>query len=186
QISAADVTALGSAPLSRLLGPLALPRRMRHDAKQALDDHQLSPVVHLMLLGVDQHLEAVFAPPGLSARYDLDCPGFGERLDPIAPAFPLVAQHCHDLDFRKRAFFVGRKSGEEPPEIKTYHRSELLLLVNVKIEQRHRSHVKKGFAHGTAIRRRAIIVLRFGDVLGDYYRVLADNTHTVRELLRCV
>jgi hypothetical protein len=34
---------------------------MRHDAKQALDDHQLSPVVHLMLLGVDQHLEAVFA-----------------------------------------------------------------------------------------------------------------------------
>src|SRR2546421_3399906 len=36
---------------------------MRHDAKQALDDHQLSPVVHLMLLGVDQHLEAVFAPP---------------------------------------------------------------------------------------------------------------------------
>src|SRR5258705_13691480 len=160
---------------------------MRHDAEQALDDHQLSPVVHLMLLGVDQHLEPAFAPwTSTTASYDLDRPRFGELLDPIAPAIPTVAQRCHDLSFGKRGFFVGRKSGEEPPEIKTLHRGALLRRVNVKIKQCHRSHVKKGFAHGTAIRRRAIIVLRFGDVLGDYYRVLADNTHTVRELLRCV
>src|SRR6266481_6681613 len=160
---------------------------MRHDAEQALDDHQLTPVVNLMLLAADQHLEAALIPwTGSSACYELDRLRFRQLLDPIAPAIPTVAQRCHDLSFGKRGFFVGRKSGEEPPEIKTLHRGALLRRVNVKIKQRHRSHVKKGFAHGTAIPRRAIIVLRFGDVLGDYYRVLADNTHTVRELLRCV
>src|SRR5215813_9829693 len=178
---------LDSAPLSRLLWPLAIARQMRHDAEQALDDHQLSPVVNLMLLAADQHLEAAFVPrTGPSACYELDRPRFGELLNPIAPAFPAVAQRCYDHGFRKRVFFVGRKSGEELPEIKTFHRGALLLLVNVKIEQRHRSHVKKGFAHGTAIRRRAVIVLRFGYVLGACNRVLADDTHTVRELLRCV
>jgi hypothetical protein len=35
---------------------------MRHDAEQALDDHQLSPVVNLMFLASDQHLEAAFVP----------------------------------------------------------------------------------------------------------------------------
>src|SRR6267142_1591855 len=49
---------LGSALLIGLLRPLAIPRQMRHDAEQALDDHQLSPVVNLMLLAADQHLEA--------------------------------------------------------------------------------------------------------------------------------
>src|SRR6266446_1481185 len=53
---------LGSAPLSGLLRPLAIPRQMRHDAEQALHDHQLSPVVNLMLLAADQHLEAAFVP----------------------------------------------------------------------------------------------------------------------------
>ncbi len=77
----------------------------------------LSPVVNLMLFAADQHLEAAFVPwTGPSACYELDRPRFGELLDPIAPVFPAVAQHCHDLGFRKRAFFVGRKSGEEPPE----------------------------------------------------------------------
>ena len=105
--------------MSGLLRPLAIPRQMRHDAKQALDDHQLSPVVNLMLFAADQHLEAAFVPwTGPTACYELDRPRFGELLDPIAPVFPAVAQHCHDLGFRKRAFFVGRKSGEEPPEVK--------------------------------------------------------------------
>jgi len=81
-----------SAPLSRLLGRW----RFRSDAarcKQALDDHQLSPVVHLMLLGVDQHLEAVFAPGSAFARYDLGLPGFGS-VSTNRTAFPLVAQHA--------------------------------------------------------------------------------------------
>jgi hypothetical protein len=143
QILAANEGPLGSAPLSRLLRPLAIPRQMRHDAEQTVDDHQLGPVVNLMLLAADQHLEAAFVPwTGPSACYELDRPRFGELLDPIAPAFSPVAQHCQDLGFRKRAFLVGRKFGEEPPEIKTFHRGALLLLVNVKIEQRHRSHVK--------------------------------------------
>ena len=76
-----------------LLRPLAIPRQMRHDAEQALDDHQLSPVVNLMLLAADQHLEAAFVPwTAPSACYELDRPRFGELLDPIAPAFPAVAQ----------------------------------------------------------------------------------------------
>ena len=79
-------TTLGCVLLHRLCRPLTIPRQMRHDAEQALDDHQLSPVVNLMLLAADQHLEATFAPgTGLSACYDLDRPRFGELLDPIAP-----------------------------------------------------------------------------------------------------
>ncbi len=86
QILAANEGPLGSAPLSRLLRPLAIPRQMRHDAEQALDDHQLSPVVNLMLFAADQHLEAAFVPwTGPSACYELDRPRFGELLDPIAP-----------------------------------------------------------------------------------------------------
>src|SRR6516165_9608201 len=108
---------LGSAPLSRLLRPLTIPRQMRYDAEQALDDHQLSPVVNLMLLAADQHLEAAFVPwAGPSACYELDRLRMGELLDPIAPAFPAVAQYCQDLGFRKRAFLVDRKPGEEPAE----------------------------------------------------------------------
>ena len=49
----------GRALLSGFLRPLAIPRQMRHDAEQALDDHQLSPVVKFMLLAANQHLEAV-------------------------------------------------------------------------------------------------------------------------------
>src|SRR5258708_10961170 len=88
--------------------------------------------------------------------------------------------------FDFRGFFVGRKSGEEPPEVKTFHRGALLLLVNVKIEQRHRSHVKKGFAHRTAVLRRAVVVLRFRYVLGNRNGVLADDAHTVHEMFRRV
>src|SRR6516225_12503962 len=129
---------LGSAPLSRLLRPLTIPRQMRYDAKQALDDHQLSPVVNLMLFAADQHLEAAFVPwTGPSACYELGRLRLRELLDPIAPAFPAVAQRCHDHGSRKRVFFVGRKPSEELPKIKTVHRGALLLLVNVKIEQRH-------------------------------------------------
>ena len=101
--------------MSGLLRPLAIARQMRHDAEQALDDHQLTPVVNLMLLAADQHLKAALIPwTGPSACYELDRPRFGEFLDPFAPAIPTVAQRCHDLSFEKRAFFVGRKSGEFP------------------------------------------------------------------------
>ena len=65
-----------------LLRPLAIPSQMRHDAEQALDDHQLSPVVNLMLLAADQHLEAAFVPwTGPSACDELDCPRFGQLFD---------------------------------------------------------------------------------------------------------
>ena len=64
---------------------------MRHDAEQALDDHQLSPVVNLMLFAADQHLEAAFVPwTAPSACYELDRPRFGQLFDPIAPVFPAV------------------------------------------------------------------------------------------------
>src|SRR5260221_6722995 len=99
---AANDGSLGSATLIGLLRPLAIPSQMRHDAEQALDDHQLSPVVNLMLLAADQHLEAAFVPwTGPSACYELDRPRFGELLDPIAPAFSPVAQHWPDLASRK-------------------------------------------------------------------------------------
>ena len=94
--------------LSGLLWALAIPRQMRHDAEQTLNDHQLTPVVNLMLLAADQHLEAAFVPwTGPSACYELDRARFGKLLDPIAPAFSPVAQRRHDLGFRKRGFLVG-------------------------------------------------------------------------------
>ena len=43
--------------LCRLPGPPTLRRQMRLYAKQALHDHELAPVVHLMLLDREQHVE---------------------------------------------------------------------------------------------------------------------------------
>src|SRR5262249_26096852 len=101
-----------------------------------------------MLLGSDQHLEAAFTS-GRSPRDDLGGPFRGEFLYPVAPTFALIAQHRQDLVLGKPALFVGREFGEEPAEVEALHRSAPLLFMNVKIEERHRSHVKKGFAHGT-------------------------------------
>src|SRR5690349_9432136 len=50
---------------------------MRDDAKQALDQHQLTSVMHLVFLDAQQHLEASLLrrPHGRGERY-----GFGENL----------------------------------------------------------------------------------------------------------
>jgi hypothetical protein len=41
---------------------------VRHNAKQSLDNHQLSAMVHFVFLGPDEHLKAGFQPPARLAN----------------------------------------------------------------------------------------------------------------------
>src|SRR5258707_7034477 len=89
---------------------MAIAREMRHDAEQAIYDHQLSSVVNLMLFAADQDLEAAFVPwTGPSACDELDCPRFGQLFDPIAPVFPAVARsEEHTSELQSRQYLVCR------------------------------------------------------------------------------
>src|SRR5262245_57542594 len=44
----------------RLAHPLSVPRQVRHDPEQPLDDHELRPMMNFMFFGPKQHIQTAF------------------------------------------------------------------------------------------------------------------------------
>src|SRR5258708_6185205 len=68
---------------------LPVPSKVRHNAKYSLDHHQLSPVMHFVLFGPDEHLKPVFQSATRHAHVFRQ-QRLRELLHPLAPAISFL------------------------------------------------------------------------------------------------
>src|SRR5262249_43920249 len=100
----------------RFTGLLAVSCEGRHNSDQPLDDCQLWPMVHFMLLGSLQHFEAGFGQtPRVGPLLGEDC--FGEGFHPLAPALAFTAQQLDNLALRSWTLLLHLGLLDERSEI---------------------------------------------------------------------
>ena len=141
------------------------------DAELALDEHELSAVVHLVFLGAEDAFEAGLG--GFSVRLG---DGFGEEfggegVEPGSKLLSLIAQEFEDLGFGARLVFFGFELINQAEEIVADESVEALGLVipDASGDGDVREHVCDRATIGSGDET----VFGFGNVFGDLKSVFA-------------
>jgi hypothetical protein len=163
--------------------------QVRGDAEQPLIGHQLPAMVHLVLFGRQQHLEAALGwrlafrrrpHADRLAKHRIRRP-LEERCELVA----FVLEVTEKLRLRARPGLFGRELLEQLLEVQLHHVGDAAAVDNA-LEHGARADVRQQFSDRARVGRRAVVELVLGDVFRDLDRVLADRAKRRRQLLAAV
>ena len=143
------------------------------DAELALDEHELSAVVHLVFLGAEDAFEAGLG--GFSVRLG---DGFGEEfkgegVEPGGKLLALIAQEFEDLGFGARLVFFGFELIDQAEEIVADESVEAFGLVDVIPDASGDGDVREHVCDRATIGSGDETIFGFGKVFGDLKSVFA-------------
>src|SRR5262249_34289954 len=166
---------------------LSTAREFRNLPEHALDQHQLTAVVHLVFLRPEQHLEARLArrlhrgrerDGGRERRFVETLEKPGERL-------AVLGQRADDVGFRAQHLLRLRRPLHARGEVREV---EVFDLVRVRLDLPHRTDGEVGeqLADAHHVWRGLVAVPLFGNLVGDRQGILPDGAETVGEVLGSV
>ena len=141
-----------------------LPREVRRDAEHPLDHHQLPPVVHLVLLGRDQHFEPRFHSRLHPFRV-LDLltqKGLRSAFQNLGVLLAFDAQEFQYLRLCARRFYFCLKLVPKPEEIEANQRAAVLDRMDLLWDPRHHCNVDQRLPYRAASRRRRTLYFSSG------------------------
>jgi len=117
---------------------LHLARQVRHDTQHALDQHELSAMVHFVFLHPKDHLET---RPTLGSHASRHGHALGqevvrESIEHACEMLTVFAQQLDHLRFAPRLFFLPRHLPEHTGKIKSFERGTALGSVNALLQAR--------------------------------------------------
>ena len=163
-------------------------RQVRHDAQQPLDQHELPAVVHLVLLGAQQHFEPGFAGRlhALRGSHLLAQEIFRQSLQQLRELLALRAQHADDLRLRTPHLFLGAQRAKETEEVEPIQRGSPFDDVYLLVETRRHRDMHQRLRHGSRLGCGPEAVVLLGNVLGYGDGVLPYRAKALSEFFRSV
>ncbi len=160
-------------------------RHVRDDAHKTLDEHQLSAMVHFVLLHGENHFEAAFGWRRRALRHLHLLPEkvVGEPLNPSSPFLAGAAKHVQNLLFAAGFLFFRNETLHERRKVETYKRGSALNGMDLVLKVGSQCEMSQQLANAARVRRGPERVLLFGKVLSDDHGILADGAETVGQIL---
>jgi len=159
---------------------------MRRDADQALDEHELPTVVHLVLLRAHEILQPALGILSHRVGEGLVEEIVGERLFPSREGLSALFEERDDPRFVERLALLGPDSRHQSAEVVPFERRELPIAVKVIMQEVDIGDVPQHLAHRAHARCGYEVVPVLRDLAGDLQGVAADRAKRIRQLFRAV